>query len=63
MLYVDGMNAVIEQNEVVQWLYSLVDSSVRVVTFTNFSLEKVFVMLFLVSTCCENELKTFDYFR
>ena len=40
MLYVDGMNAVIEQNEVVQWLYSLVDSSVRVVTFTNFSWEK-----------------------
>ncbi len=29
MLYVDGMNAVINQNEVVQWLYSLVESSVR----------------------------------
>jgi len=28
MLYVDGMNAVIEQNEVVQWLYSLIESSV-----------------------------------
>ena len=29
MLYVDGMNAVMNQNEVIQWLYSLVDSSVR----------------------------------
>ena len=29
MLYVDGMNAVMNQNEVVQWLYSLVESSVR----------------------------------
>lgn len=28
MLYVDGMNAVMQQNEVVQWLYSLVESSV-----------------------------------
>ncbi len=28
MLYVDGMNAVINQNEVVQWLYSLIESSV-----------------------------------
>ena len=28
MLYVDGMNAVMNQNEVVQWLYSLVESSV-----------------------------------
>jgi hypothetical protein len=29
MLYVDGMNAVIYQNEVVQWLYTLIESSVR----------------------------------
>ena len=29
MLYVDGMNAVMNQNEVVQWLYSLIESSVR----------------------------------
>jgi hypothetical protein len=29
MLYVDGMNAVINQNEVIQWLYSLIESSVR----------------------------------
>lgn len=29
MLYVDGMNAVINQNEVIQWLYSLLESSVR----------------------------------
>ncbi len=28
MLYVDGMNAVMNQNEVVQWLYSLIESSV-----------------------------------
>lgn len=28
MLYVDGMNAVINQNEVIQWLYSLLESSV-----------------------------------
>ena len=29
MLYVDGMNAVINQNEVIQWLYSLLEHSVR----------------------------------
>lgn len=29
MLYVDGMNAVMNQNEVVQWLYTLIESSVR----------------------------------
>jgi hypothetical protein len=49
MLYVDGMNAVMNQNEVVQWLYSLVESSVRNKT------KKLFLKIcfyFLVSTCC-----------
>jgi hypothetical protein len=48
MLYVDGMNAVMNQNEVVQWLYSLVESSVRN-TKKNYFLK--FSLFFLVSTC------------
>ncbi|UJR23120.1 hypothetical protein I4U23_026141 [Adineta vaga] len=42
MLYVDGMNAVIEQNEVVQWLYTLVDSSFRLVVKTSLKLLIIF---------------------
>ena len=29
MLYVDGMNGVIEHNETIQWLYSLLSSKVH----------------------------------
>ena len=29
MLYVDGMNGVIEHNETIRWLYSLTASNVR----------------------------------
>jgi hypothetical protein len=32
MLYVDGMNGVITHNEIIQWLYSLVASKVRITT-------------------------------
>ncbi|CAF5187469.1 unnamed protein product, partial [Rotaria magnacalcarata] len=42
MLYVDGMNAVMNQNEVVQWLYSLVESSFRLVVKTSLKLLIVF---------------------
>ncbi|CAF1406496.1 unnamed protein product, partial [Didymodactylos carnosus] len=42
MLYVDGMNAVMTQNEVVQWLYSLVESSFRLVVKTSLKLLIVF---------------------
>jgi hypothetical protein len=50
MLYVDGMNAVMNQNEVVQWLYSLVESSVRKKIFSNNS--KFGFFFYLVSTGC-----------
>jgi hypothetical protein len=40
MLYVDGMNAVINQNEVVQWLYTLIESSVGISHCLFFSLNK-----------------------
>ncbi|CAF1419947.1 unnamed protein product, partial [Adineta steineri] len=42
MLYVDGMNAVMNQNEVVQWLYSLVESNFRLVVKTSLKLLIVF---------------------
>ncbi|CAF4258782.1 unnamed protein product, partial [Adineta steineri] len=42
MLYVDGMNAVIDQNEVIQWLYSLVESSFRLVVKTSLKLLIIF---------------------
>lgn len=29
MLYVDGMNGVINHNETIQWLYTLIGSKVR----------------------------------
>jgi len=29
MLYVDGMNGVIEHNDTIQWLYSLLTSKVK----------------------------------
>ena len=34
MLYVDGMNGVINHNATIQWLYSLLSSKVIVVTHT-----------------------------
>jgi hypothetical protein len=53
MIYVDGMNAVINQNEVVQWLYSLVESSVRKEKKFKYEI----ISSFLVSTCCKNKFK------
>lgn len=45
MLYVDGMNAVMNQNEVVQWLYSLVESSVGEKIF---DWKEIFFLLILI---------------
>jgi len=33
MLYVDGMNGVINHNDTIQWLYSLLASKVRTVSW------------------------------
>nr|XP_018909666.1 PREDICTED: uncharacterized protein LOC109038874 isoform X2 [Bemisia tabaci] len=43
MLYVDGMNGVIEHNETIQWLYCLVSSKFRLVVKTALKLLLVFV--------------------
>nr|XP_046910731.1 FH1/FH2 domain-containing protein 3-like isoform X5 [Dermatophagoides farinae] len=43
MLYVDGMNGVIEHPETIQWLYSLISSEYRLVVKTAFKLLLVFV--------------------
>ncbi|XP_015790868.1 FH1/FH2 domain-containing protein 3 isoform X1 [Tetranychus urticae] len=43
MLYVDGMNGVIEHNETIQWLYSLISSQYRLVVKTALKLLLVFV--------------------
>ncbi|KAF5302687.1 hypothetical protein FQA39_LY10183 [Lamprigera yunnana] len=43
MLYVDGMNGVIQHNETVQWLYSLISSKFRLVVKTALKLLLVFV--------------------
>ncbi|XP_077866003.1 FH1/FH2 domain-containing protein 3-like [Saccoglossus kowalevskii] len=43
MLYVDGMNGVIEHNETIQWLYSLISSKFRLVVKTSLKLLLVFV--------------------
>ncbi|RWS14572.1 FH1/FH2 domain-containing protein 3-like isoform X3, partial [Dinothrombium tinctorium] len=43
MLYVDGMNGVIEHNETIQWLYSLISSKFRLVVKTALKLLLVFV--------------------
>ena len=61
MLYVDGMNAVMNQNEVVQWLYSLVESSVR--RFLQTYRTHLFGFLILVSFGGENKFKIIDCFR
>lgn len=43
MLYVDGMNGVIEHNDTIQWLYSLIASKYRLVVKTALKLLLVFV--------------------
>ncbi|KAG8196206.1 hypothetical protein JTE90_007933 [Oedothorax gibbosus] len=43
MLYVDGMNGVIEHIETIQWLYSLIASKYRLVVKTSLKLLLVFV--------------------
>ncbi|CAH1187826.1 unnamed protein product [Phyllotreta striolata] len=43
MLYVDGMNGVMEHNPTVQWLYSLISSKFRLVVKTALKLLLVFV--------------------
>ncbi|XP_057291170.1 FH1/FH2 domain-containing protein 1-like [Hydractinia symbiolongicarpus] len=43
MLYVDGMNGVIEHNDTIQWLYSLLSSKYRLVQKTSLKLLLVFV--------------------
>ncbi|XP_054175172.1 FH1/FH2 domain-containing protein 3 isoform X34 [Homo sapiens] len=43
MLYVDGMNGVINRNETIQWLYTLIGSKFRLVVKTALKLLLVFV--------------------
>ncbi|XP_050308559.1 LOW QUALITY PROTEIN: uncharacterized protein LOC126744971 [Anthonomus grandis grandis] len=43
MLYVDGMNGVMDHNETIQWLYSLISSKFRLVVKTALKLLLVFV--------------------
>lgn len=43
MLYVDGMNGVIEDNPTIQWLYSLLTSKFRLVVKTALKLLLVFI--------------------
>ncbi|XP_048467330.1 FH1/FH2 domain-containing protein 3 isoform X2 [Rhincodon typus] len=43
MLYVDGMNGVIDHNETIQWLYTLIGSKFRLVVKTALKLLLVFV--------------------
>lgn len=43
MLYVDGMNGVMEHNRTVQWLYTLISSKFRLVVKTVLKLLLVFV--------------------
>ncbi|XP_065064822.1 FH1/FH2 domain-containing protein 1-like isoform X2 [Rhopilema esculentum] len=43
MLYVDGMNGVIQHNETIQWLYQLLSSRYRLVQKTSLKLLLVFV--------------------
>lgn len=50
MLYVDGMNGVMEHNPTVQWLYSLIASKYRLVAKTALKLLLVFVE-YIESNC------------
>lgn len=43
MLYVDGMNGVMEHGQTIQWLYSLISSKYRLVVKTALKLLLVFV--------------------
>lgn len=43
MLYVDGMNGVMEHNQTIQWLYTLISSKFRLVVKTALKLLLVFV--------------------
>ncbi|KAM8967021.1 FH1/FH2 domain-containing protein 3 [Pelodytes ibericus] len=43
MLYVDGMNGIINHNETIQWLYTLIGSKFRLVVKTSLKLLLVFV--------------------
>uniref|UniRef100_A0A8B9NPJ1 GBD/FH3 domain-containing protein n=1 Tax=Apteryx owenii TaxID=8824 RepID=A0A8B9NPJ1_APTOW len=43
MLYVDGMNGIINHNETIQWLYTLIGSKFRLVVKTALKLLLVFV--------------------
>ena len=43
MLYVDGMNGVMEHQETLKWLYSLISSKYRLVVKTSLKLLLVFV--------------------
>ncbi|KAG5877935.1 hypothetical protein JTB14_006843 [Gonioctena quinquepunctata] len=43
MLYIDGMNGVMEHNKTIQWLYSLISSKFRLVVKTALKLLLVFV--------------------
>ena len=50
MLYVDGMNGIMEHNPTVQWLYSLIASKYRLVAKTALKLLLVFVE-YIESNC------------
>ena len=58
MLYVDGMNGVMEHNATVQWLYSLIVNKYRLVTKTALKLLLVFVEY--VETNCQLFVKAVE---
>lgn len=61
MLYVDGMNGVIEHNLTIQWLYTLISSKYRLVVKTALKLLLVFVE-YIETNCILliNAIKTVD---
>ena len=58
MLYVDGMNGIMEHNPTVQWLYSLIASKYRLVAKTALKLLLVFVEY--VESNCQLLIKAVD---
>ncbi|KAL1517894.1 hypothetical protein ABEB36_001598 [Hypothenemus hampei] len=62
MLYVDGMNGVMEHNQTIQWLYSLISSKFRLVVKTALKLLLVFVE-YTASNCLllVKAIHTVDY--
>ncbi|KAF7265989.1 hypothetical protein GWI33_020723 [Rhynchophorus ferrugineus] len=62
MLYVDGMNGVMEHNQTIQWLYSLISSKFRLVVKTALKLLLVFVE-YTDSNCMllVKAIRTVDY--